>query len=311
MIIDLHCDTIEKAYDNKLKLNAESLAFNTKQAKKNLPHIQCLATFVHSKYAKGNNGVKRANKIIDNFFRIYNPEDIIIIKSKEEINNKELSKKIGAILTIENGTAISGDLENIKKFYNKGIRMMGIVWNDDNDLACGASTTNDTGLTELGKKYIKELENQNIIIDLSHSSKKTFWDTCRITNNPIVASHSCVQKLCNHPRNLDDEQIKQIAKKEGVIGICFCKPFITTKNTATVKDIVNHIDYITNLVGIDYISFGSDFDGLEKEHILQDIKGVNDYKLIINELILRGYKKEDIEKICYKNFLRVFNKVLK
>ena len=356
MIIDLHCDTIEKAFDNKLKLNSSELSFNTIHAKQNLPHIQCLATFVHSKYDKENKGFKRANEIIDNFYKIYNQEEMFIIKTKEDLQSKELNKKIGVILTIENGTAISGkyatgktisrklehdtkisnNLDNIQKLYKKGIRMMGIVWNDDNDLGCGALTANDTGLTELGKNYIKELVKQKIIIDVSHASKKTFWDTCEIIKNkkisfnkseivdnktkksnntkhieyPIIASHSCVQKLCNHPRNLDDEQIKQIAKTGGVIGICFCNIFLTQNKTATVKDIVNHIDYIANLVGIDYISFGSDFDGLEKEHIMQDIKGVNDYALIIEELKQRGYTQEDIEKICYKNFIRVAEKML-
>lgn len=309
MIIDLHCDTIEKAYDKKLKLDSKSLSFNTSEAKQNLPHIQCLAIFVHSKYDKGNNGFKRANEIIDNFYKIYNPEEIFIIKAKEDFKSKELNKKIGAILTIENGTAISGNLDNIKKLYNKGVRMMGIVWNDDNDLACGALTKNDTGLTELGKKYVKELQKQKIIIDLSHASKKTFWDTVKNVEVPVIASHSCVQKLCNHPRNLDDYQIKQIAKIGGVIGVCFCKTFLTTNKTANVKDIVNHIDYIANLVGIDYVAFGSDFDGLEKEHILQDVKGVSDFNKIIEELKLRGYKKEDIDKISQTNFQKTIDKI--
>lgn len=334
MIIDLHCDTIEKAFDEKIKLDDQKLSFNTVEARQNLPHIQCLATFVHSKYSKGKDGFKRANEIIDNFYKIYNSEELFVIKSKEDLESNQLKTKIGAILSIENGTAISGNLDNIKKLYNKGIRMMGIVWNDDNDLACGALTKNDTGLTELGKEYIKELYKQKIIIDVSHASKKTFWDTCKIVNDenisldkkkiinnhtknsiiaknveyPIIASHSNAQKLCNHPRNLDDEQIKQIAKIGGVVGICFNKIFLNNNSKANVEDIVNHIDYIVNLVGIDYVSFGSDFDGLEKEHILEDVKGVKDYHIIINELKKRGYKQEDIDKICYKNFVRLIQK---
>ena len=322
MIIDLHCDTIEKAFDERLKLNTNKLSFNTIDVKENLPYIECLATFVHSKYDKEQNGFKRANEIIDNFYKIYNPEEIYIIKQKEDLESSQLKLKIGAILSIENGTAISGDLGNIQKLYKKGIRMMGIVWNDDNDLSCGALTKNDTGLTELGKEYIKELDKQKIIIDVSHASKKTFWDICKTleSNNtylkenktqiyPIIASHSNVQKLCNHPRNLDDEQIKLIAKMKGVIGICFNKIFLTNSIKASVLDIVNHIDYIVNLVGIDYVSFGSDFDGLEKEHMLEDVRGVNDYNKILNELNRRGYKQEEIDKICYKNFIRVVKNI--
>lgn len=307
MFFDLHCDTIERAKDENLKLDSKLLSFNTKEVK--APHIQCLATFVHSKYDEGNNGFKRANEIIDNFYEIYNTDNIYIIKNKKDLESKELKTKIGTILTIENGTAISGNINNIEKLYSKGIRMMGVVWNDDNDLACGALTKSDTGLTNLGKLYVRKLEERKIIIDVSHMSEKTFWDTSKNVGQPIVASHSCVKKICNHPRNLDDEQIKQIAKTNGVIGICFCKIFLTNEKRATVKDIVNHIDYIANLVGTDYIAFGSDFDGLEKEHILEDVKGVKDFNLIIDELKTRGYSLEDIEKIKYKNFLRVIKKI--
>lgn len=308
MFVDLHCDTIKKAKDENLKLDSNKLLFNTKDVK--LPHIQCLAVFVHSKYNENTNGFKRANEIIDNFYKTYNPEEMYIIQNKNDIESPKLNKKIGAILTIENGTAISGNLDNIEKLYNKAIRMMGIVWNEDNDLGCGALTQNDKGLTSLGIQYVKELENRKIIIDVSHASEKTFWDTARNVSVPIVASHSCVKKLCNHPRNLSDEQIKHIAKTNGVIGICFCNSFLTKKQTANVEDIVNHIDYIANLVGIDYISFGSDFDGLEKENILDDVKGVKDLELITKSLEDKGYTTEDIDKITAQNFLRVVKSVL-
>lgn len=307
MIIDLHCDTIKRCKDEGLQLKDKKLAFNTEEAQ--IPHIQCLATFVHSKYDNRQEGYKRANEILNNFYEIYNPEEIFIIKDKTDLESSELNKKIGAILTIENGIAISGNLSNIKKFHDKGIRMMGIVWNDDNDLACGALTKNDTGLTELGKEYVKELEKNRIIIDVSHSSKKSFYDTLENTTVPIIASHSCVEKLCNHPRNLNDDQIKQIAKRGGVIGVCFYKKFLSPTENATVIDIVNHIDYIVNLVGIDYVAFGSDFDGIDKEDELKDIKGVKDFYKIIDELKNRGYSAEDIENICSKNFLRVFQSI--
>lgn len=303
MIIDLHCDTIQKAKDQNLKLDDKNLEFNTEEVKKQ--YIQCLAAFVHPKYNKEDMGFKRANEIIENFYKIYDSNKLYIIKNKFDLENVELKNKIGAILTIENGTAISGNINNIEKLYEKGIRMMGVVWNQDNDLACGALTKEDLGLTNLGKEYVKQLEKRNIIIDVSHMSKKSFYDTAKNTNVPIIASHSCVEKLCKHPRNLEDEQIKIIAKRQGVIGICFCKKFLTDKEEANVRDIVKHIDYIANLVGIDYISFGSDFDGVGEENKLKDIKKAKDINKIIGELKIRGYKNEDIEKICYKNFLRV------
>lgn len=310
MIVDLHSDTIQRAKDENLKLSSNKLAVNTKDLEKLLPYIQVFGTFVNPKYNIRNSGFERAISIIDNFYKIYDKDKMYIIKNKRDFESKELEKKIGVMLTIENGSAISGKLDNIEILYQKGIRMMGVVWNDDNELASGTSTNNDKGLTELGKKYVKKLEDKNIIIDVSHMSKKSFYDTLKATDIPIIASHSCANSVCNHIRNLDDDQIKQIADRGGVIGICFCKPFLTKENKATVKDIVNHIDYIVNLVGIDYISIGSDFDGVDKEHQLEDIKGVKDIDKIIFELKLRGYSDDDIEKITSKNFIRIANKIL-
>ena len=220
-----------------------------------------------------------------------------------------MKTKTGIFLTIENGSAISGNLDNIDILYKKKIRMMGTVWNDDNELASGAHTTNDKGLTNLGKQYIKKLEKKHILIDVSHMSKKSFYDTLENTKDPIIASHSCAYTVCNHKRNLSDNQIKQIAKRQGIIGICFCKPFLTTNSKATVKDIIKHINHIVELVGIDYVGFGSDFDGVEEENKLEDIRSVKDINKIIIELEKEGYSKENIEQITSKNFLRVANSV--
>ena len=220
-----------------------------------------------------------------------------------------MKTKTGVFLTIENGSAISGNLDNIDILYKKKIRMMGTVWNDDNELAWGAHTTNDKGLPNLGKQYIKKLEKKHILIDVSHMSKKSFYDTLENTKDPIIASHSCAYTVCNHKRNLSDNQIKQIAKRQGIIGICFCKPFLTTNSRATVKDIIKHINHIVELVGIDYVGFGSDFDGVEEENKLEDIRSVKDINKIIIELEKEGYSKENIEQITSKNFLRVANSV--
>ena len=312
MIIDLHCDTIQRAKDENLSLTDSKLAVNLKETQGNLPYIQCMGTFINPKYNIKDGGFKRTNSIIDNFYELYKKEQdkIYIIKNKKGLISKEFNNKTGVILTIENGSAISSNLDNIKILYKKGIRMMGTVWNEDNELASGANTKNDKGLTELGKKYIQELEKNNIIIDVSHMSKKSFYDTLNNCNGPIIASHSCTNAICQHYRNLDDEQIKQIAKRNGTIGICFYNLFLTKEPKATVKDLVKHIDYIANLVGIDYISIGTDFDGVEKEHQLEDIKSVKDmYKLIL-ELEKQGYSEIDIEKITSKNFLRVANEIL-
>lgn len=308
MIIDMHCDTIKKAYEQKKNLEDENLQFNLKEVKNNFPYIQILSTFID--VDEQNKGFEIATKIIDNFYNnIYDEEKMYLIKNKQDLESPELDKKLGIILSIENGAAISGNIENIELLYKKGIKIMSIVWNEENDLAAGVYTSNDTGLTNLGKKYVKKLIERNILIDISHASNKTFWDTVKITKeNPIVATHSCVKEICNHPRNLDNMQIKQIAKSGGVIGITYVNEFLDKSRVASSKDVVNHIDYIANLVGIDYIALGSDFDGVHDYQKPLDIKSVRDVQNIIKELEKRGYSKDDIEKISYKNVIKLMKK---
>lgn len=307
MIIDLHCDTIQKAKDENLQLTSQNLSFNMDKSQKVLPYIQCLGTFIHPKYNIKNEGFNRAISIIDNFYNIYekDKEKIYIIKNKEDFKSKQLEYKTGVILTIENGSAISAELKNIDIFYEKGIRMMSVVWNEDNELACGANTKNDTGLTTLGKNYIKQLEKKNIILDVSHMSQKSFYDTLKIISNPIIASHSCCKNICNHQRNLSDDQIKKIAETKGMIGICFYKKFLTNKTKCSSSDIVKHINHITNLVGTKYIGFGSDFDGIEKQDEPQDIHGPEDMHIIIDLLKENNYNQQHIDNITSENFIRI------
>lgn len=302
IIVDGHSDTIQVAFDNNKNIDDNTLSFNIKDAKR--PMIQMLASFIHPKYEKS---FERAKKIIDYFYEQYKKfsNEIILVKSKEDIDKVICENKIGVILTIENGRAIENKIENIDYFYNQGIRVMSINWNEDNLLGCGALTKNDNGLTNFGAEYIKKLNEKNIIVDISHSSQKTFWDAVKVSNKPIVATHSCCMSLCNHPRNLDDDQIKQIAKMRGIIGVCYCNSFLSINKEATSKDIAKHISYIANLVGIEYVGLGSDFDGLEKENIPKDIKGIKDINLLEDELQNIGFNKEEIKKIFGENWLRV------
>lgn len=150
IIIDLHCDTMSELLDNNDNINSKKYAVNIKNGIKHKPYIQCMAVFVAPEFLNTKNGgFKRAKKIIEKCEEQCEKfsEEIIMIKNKEEIKQVVSEEKVGVILTIENGSAISGDLNNIKYFKEKGVKIMSLVWNEDNDLACGALTKKDTGLT--------------------------------------------------------------------------------------------------------------------------------------------------------------------
>lgn len=311
IIFDAHCDTIQILTDNMGTLNDTSYSVNIPDASNKLPYIQCFAAFVHPKYAP-DRGYERACSILDKFYEEYdkNKNKITLIKELKDLQKVIQNNLFGTILTVENGSAIGGNLDNVQKLYNRGVRIMGITWNNDNDLAAGAKTENDFGLTELGKKYIKELNKRNILIDVSHASEKTFYDISEITNSPILATHSCAKSLCNHQRNLTDDQIKKIAETHGVIGINFYDQFLKDGGTATIDDVINHMIYISNLVGTKYVGIGTDFEGIDQNELPKGITGIRDIQNLFARMRERGFSEEEITQISGKNFVECIEKTL-
>lgn len=305
--IDGHCDTLSKTLDEKKSLLENDLQFSFNKAIKTGGGIQILASFVDTKFLTSENaGFERCNNIINNLKQFENNNKCkILIKNKNELIEAITQKQTKVIFSIENGAAISGKLENIDYFYNQGVRIMSITWNDDNELGCGARTKNDIGLSNLGVQYVKKLNDIGIIIDISHTSEKTFWDTLKISEKTVVATHSNVYELCKNSRNLKDDQIKAIAKNGGIIGICFYSDFLNSKKRATVEDIVNHIKYIRDLVGIDYIGLGSDFDGMSVNETALGVENIGKIDNIIYELRKQDFSDKEIEKIMWKNWERV------
>lgn len=311
ILVDGHCDTLSKSLDEKSDLENKKYCFNLVDANKKTPCIQMMAAYIAPEFADNDmGGFNRAINILEQFKKDKDKSKIINILNKEDISKTVDENKIGIILTIENGSAISGNIKNIEKLYKKGIRVMSVTWNEDNDLGCGALTKNDKGLTKLGEKYIRKLEEKNIIIDVSHSSEKTFWDVTKCTKNTIVATHSCVYSICAHPRNLKDEQIIEIANRNGIIGICFASDFLNKSGISDVVDIIKHIKYIKDLVGIDYVGLGSDFDGVDFNKMPLDIRGIRDIDKLEKNMKLEGFTKSEINKVMGENWLRVLKNIL-
>lgn len=305
-IVDGHCDTLSKVLDEKSSLYDSKYSFNFYDADKKKPYIQMLAAFVSPKYVDNNlGGFSRACNILDDFKEYKNDKNIKKVWDKEDLDYVLNNEKIGALLTIENGSAISGNIENVNVLYDKGVRVMGITWNEDNDLGSGALTKCDSGLTDLGKEYIKKLDNKGIIVDVSHASERTFWDVANTTMKTFVATHSCVYNLCNHSRNLKDEQIKEIASRGGIIGLCFVSKFLSNEGNASISDVIEHIKYIRRLVGIDYVGIGSDFDGVDLENMPKDLKCVNDFKKLELYMKNESFTEEEINKVFGENWIRV------
>ncbi|MBS7651776.1 MAG: dipeptidase [Candidatus Bathyarchaeia archaeon] len=237
-----------------------------------------------------------------------NMESLVPATTYQGIVEAVKDGKIAAILSIEGADVIEGSLEVLRCFYRLGVRMVGLVHSLRNPLADGVSDSRTGGgLSELGVEVVEELERLGVLIDISHLSEAGFWDLINITRRPIVASHSNCRALCDHPRNLTDEQIRALAERRGVVGLSFVPQFIHMEN-ASVQSLVDHIDHIVDIVGPRYVGLGSDFDGMPKTP-----KGLEDASKIPNitrELIRREYPEEEIRMILGENHLRVFREVV-
>lgn len=219
--------------------------------------------------------------------------------------------KLCGLIGIEGGTAIGNDLEKVKEFYDLGVRYIGLTWNNSNLIASSAKDETERGkaggLTDFGTQVIRKMNETGMIIDVSHLGEKSFWDVIEISTDPIIASHSNCYSLNPHYRNLTDEQIKAIAEKGGYIGINFYNKFLVKSGGADIEDVVRHIDHLKDLVGVDYIGIGADFDGgITPPAGLED---VTRYPELTSALLQRGYTKEDVTKILGGNFLRVYKQV--
>ncbi|NWF50240.1 MAG: membrane dipeptidase [Ignavibacteriaceae bacterium] len=238
-----------------------------------------------------------------------NPGTIAQATNPDQADSINALNKIAAVIGVEGGHHIENSIEKLINLYNAGMRYMTITWNNSTDWAISAqdSRTLTHGLSDFGRQVIRKMDSLGIIIDVSHVGIKTIQDILTETNNPIIASHSGVRAIRDHYRNLYDWQIIDIANTGGVIGVIFYPPFLNGTNNADIDDVIQHIEYIKNLVGIDYIAIGSDFDGIGVTPL--GLEDVSRFPNLTSELLIRGYSKEDVEKIMGGNFKRVFEQV--
>ena len=211
------------------------------------------------------------------------------------------------MLGIENGLALGGDLQQLQHFAGRGVVYMTLCHNGDNDIcdsARGSSTHN--GVSHFGEQVIHEMNRLGMLVDLSHASEKSFYDALDISRLPIVCSHSSCRALCDHPRNLTDEQMRALAAKGGVMQVTIYDGFLRKNGGACILDVMNHLEHAIKVIGIDHVGIGTDFDGDG------GVPGLADSSELINftrQLLKRHYSESDIQKIWGGNFLRVMKQV--
>ncbi|RKU26017.1 peptidase [Candidatus Poribacteria bacterium] len=237
-----------------------------------------------------------------------NPSDICIARTGTDIRAAKSAGKLACILAIENSEGVERSLNILRSLYCLGVRSIGLTHNPNTWVSTGIDEgETGGGLTKFGIALVNEMNSLGILVDVSHISERGFWDVLDISSKPIIASHSNCKTLCNHPRNLTNEQLKAITANDGVVGITFVSGFITEdgwRNPPPFAKLLNHVEYAIDVAGIDHVGIGSDFDG--GGDLLKD---ATEYPKITEGLIDRGYSDEEIQKVMGGNHLRVFEAV--
>jgi membrane dipeptidase len=301
-IIDLHCDALLKLYEGKGKLSysdSNVLETNKKRLIEGKVKVQCFAIFIEPEM-KSDQKFQAALDQIDYFYSevLGKNSEMKHIKNWEDFDALE-EHQIGAMLTLEGVDCIGNDLQKLSILIQLGVRSVGLTWNNANLAADGAGEPRGGGLTILGREIVQFNNKHKVLTDVSHLSERAFWDVMEMADYPI-ASHSNAKALCDHPRNLTDQQAREMFLKGGLVHVVYNPPFIRQQGEVRIGDLVKHIDHFCSLGGVSQIGLGSDFDGIST--FIINLEDASKSQNLVNEL-LKYYSEDQVKGFAYQNFL--------
>lgn len=303
-LIDMHCDTFWKLSEGNT-----DFCVDLEKLQQAGSLAEFFACFVYTDGTYEGSFEKALDILEAGKMYLNRHEDKIkIVRSKKEFEGNQKNGRISAVLTIEEGGILEGNMSRLEQLWEQDIRLMTLLWNYENCIGYPNSRDRNVmeqGLKPFGFEVVERMNELGMVIDVSHMSDGGFWDVIKHSRKPIVASHSNARSLCTHPRNLSDEMIRAIAEKGGVIGVNFYPYFINKNGIATAEDIVRHIQHIIRVGGEDVVAIGTDFDGFDEGQL--EIEHIGQMELLYMTLEKTGFSEEQVEKICYKNAMKIFN----
>ncbi len=250
-----------------------------------------------------------ANGIFDKIGTIVSDlsDHVALARTPDDLWQNKMTGKKSIVLGIENGKALEGQLQHVQHFADRGIVYITLCHNGDNDI-CDSARGSQThgGVSDFGAKVIGEMNRLGLMVDLSHAAESSFYDALQISKTPIVCSHSSARALCDHPRNLTDDQMRALAQAGGVCQITLYNGFLKREGQATVLDAMDHLEHAIRVMGIDHVGLGTDFDG---DGGVPGLADASELTLFTRQLLRRRFSDADIQKIWGGNFLRVMRQV--
>ncbi len=333
IVVDTHSDTTSRMLDEKFDVGPQA-----KDGHMDLPRMkeggldaQFFSIYVDKKYVKEGGSARRALDMIDALYGqvALHSDRMEMAYTVADVRRITKSGKVAALMGIEGGHAIEDSVGALRMFYRLGVRYMTLTHTNTNNWADSAGTIDDDpatlvrwhGLNDLGREVVAEMNRLGMLVDVSHVSDETFFDVMEVTKAPVVASHSGARALAKHPRNLTDDQLRAIAKNNGVVMVVFYDTFLDQRRidemmkykpeerekhplpATPFKVLIDHIDHVAKVAGVDHVGLGSDFDG--GITLPEGMRDVRDLPEITYALLERGYSDDDVRKILGGNILRV------
>ena len=312
-IVDAHCDTVgyfcqeDSDYDFLTRSNQHHI--DLPRLKESGIILQFFALYITDEY-KPTGSLAYCLRLLDSYYRTMErcPDDLQTIYSATDLNNTLSNSKVAALLSVEGGEALEGELAVLRMLYRLGMRAIGLTWNQQNQLATGIGEDKpQEGLTAFGKQVIREMNSLGMLVDLAHINRQGYFEALKTSSAPVVVSHANARDICNHPRNLADDQLRALRDIDGVIGMSCCPDFVDSSN-ATIDKLLDHFVHVAEVAGVDHLGIGADFDGIQE--VIAGLEDVTGLPRLAEGLSQRGFSREEIDKITHKNFIRVLGKVL-
>ncbi|XP_057370170.1 dipeptidase 1-like [Daphnia carinata] len=265
--------------------------------------------------AQYNDSPQKAFEQIDLIYRLIDlySDTFQLATTAQEIEDVFGTGKIASLIGVEGGHAIGNSLSLLRIFYRLGVRYMTLThscptpWADNSQLDNPGQQPIHDGLSGFGEAIVQEMNRLGMMVDISHVSVATMEDVLNVSQAPVIFSHSGAFSVCNHTRNVPDHVLRRLAKNGGIIMVVFYNEFLSCEQSANINDVVRHIEHIRNLIGVDHIGLGGDFNGVDR--VPTDLEDVSKYPNIFVELLRLGWSETDVEKLAGTNMLRVMRRV--
>ncbi|MGE5423136.1 MAG: dipeptidase [Ignavibacteriales bacterium] len=305
LIADLHCDTISSIFKSGEPLLNNSGHFDLERGIRAGIVLQVFALFVSP--AEGNNMFRQILKQVDCFHEqiAANPDMAYMVCCSDDLMQADHADKIGCLLHLEGADALGGEIEMLRLLHRLGLRSLGLTWNHRNLLADGVMEGDPgTGLSNLGRKMVKEIDLLGMVLDLAHAAPQSFYDAMEIYSKPVMISHANSRSIWDHQRNLSDDQLKALAQNDGIIGLTLVSDFVA-RMPASIDDFLDHLVYISELIGVRHVALGSDFDGASNL-VMPGIQAYYEWESLLSK---RGFLSGEQEMVLGGNAARFFKTI--